>query len=64
MKITAITEIQAYALGAYYLYPEVRTVLDIGGQDTKVIALTGTGKVAKLYLFIRSVKMPCGDVQL
>ncbi len=50
LKIAAITEIQAYALGAYHLNPEARTVLDIGGQDTKVIALTGTGKVAKFEM--------------
>ena len=37
LKVTTITEIQAYALGARYLLPEARTVLDIGGQDTKVI---------------------------
>lgn len=46
----AITEIQAYARGAHYLYPEVRTVLDIGGQDTKVISLTPEGKVAKFEM--------------
>ncbi len=50
LKITAITEIQAYALGAHHLYPEARTVLDIGGQDTKVIALTAAGKVAKFEM--------------
>jgi (R)-2-hydroxyacyl-CoA dehydratese activating ATPase len=49
-QITAITEIQAYALGAHHLYPEARTVLDIGGQDTKVIALTPAGKVAKFEM--------------
>ncbi|MCK9376859.1 MAG: acyl-CoA dehydratase activase [Syntrophobacterales bacterium] len=45
--VTAITEIQAYALGAHHLAPEARTVLDIGGQDTKAIALVTNGKVAK-----------------
>jgi predicted CoA-substrate-specific enzyme activase len=50
LKINAITEIQAYALGAHHLYPEARTVLDIGGQDTKVIALTPVGKVAKFEM--------------
>lgn len=38
-----ITEIKAFALGAHYLYPDVRMVIDIGGQDTKVIALDGNG---------------------
>src|SRR5208337_5582960 len=39
-NVSTITEIQAYALGAKFLYPEARTVLDIGGQDTKVISLS------------------------
>ncbi|MGB8991408.1 MAG: acyl-CoA dehydratase activase [Desulfobaccales bacterium] len=46
-QVTAITEIQAYALGARYLCPKARTVLDIGGQDTKAIALAPDGKVLK-----------------
>jgi (R)-2-hydroxyacyl-CoA dehydratese activating ATPase len=48
--VATITEIQAYALGARFLYPETRTVLDIGGQDTKVILLTPHGKVAKFEM--------------
>ena len=48
--ITAITEIQAYALGARHLFPGARTILDIGGQDTKAIALTPEGKVAKFEM--------------
>jgi predicted CoA-substrate-specific enzyme activase len=42
----AITEIGAYALGASHLFPEARSILDIGGQDTKVILLAPGGKVA------------------
>ncbi len=49
-QVTAITEIQAYALGAFHLYPGVRTVLDIGGQDTKAISLSETGKVVKFEM--------------
>jgi predicted CoA-substrate-specific enzyme activase len=49
-QVTAITEIQAYALGAHHLEPRVRTVLDIGGQDTKAIALAETGKVVKFEM--------------
>ena len=41
-----VTEIKAYALGAFALYPEARAVLDIGGQDTKAIALRSDGRVA------------------
>ena len=40
-----MTEIKAYATGAAALYPQASAVLDIGGQDTKVIALGPGGKV-------------------
>ncbi len=40
-----ITEITCHGRGAYYLNPEVRTVIDIGGQDSKVISLNDKGKV-------------------
>jgi predicted CoA-substrate-specific enzyme activase len=48
--VTTITEIQAYALGARFLFPAARTVLDIGGQDTKVISLLPNGKVGKFEM--------------
>ena len=40
-----ITEIKAHAMGARYFFPGCRTVIDIGGQDSKVIALSDEGKV-------------------
>jgi predicted CoA-substrate-specific enzyme activase len=40
-----VTEIKAYAVGASRLFPRASGVLDIGGQDTKVIALGADGKV-------------------
>ena len=49
-EITAITEIQAYAAGARFIAPKTRTVLDIGGQDTKVIALNAAGRVARFEM--------------
>jgi predicted CoA-substrate-specific enzyme activase len=39
-----VTEIKAYAQGAYFLFPLCRTVIDIGGQDSKVIRVN-QGKV-------------------
>ncbi len=45
-----ITEIKAYGTGAAALYPGIRGVLDIGGQDTKVITLDGKGKVLKFEM--------------
>jgi (R)-2-hydroxyacyl-CoA dehydratese activating ATPase len=50
MHVTTITEIQAYALGARFLFPKARTVLDIGGQDTKAISLLPNGKVGKFEM--------------
>ncbi len=41
-----VTEITCHARGALRLYPEARTVLDIGGQDSKVIRIGADGKVA------------------
>ena len=40
-----VTEIKAYALGARAAFPLASGVLDIGGQDTKVIALGADGRV-------------------
>ena len=40
-----VTEIKAYAVGAHALFPDAASVLDIGGQDTKSIALGPAGKV-------------------
>lgn len=44
-RCEVVTEIKAYATGAAALYPEAASVLDIGGQDTKVIALGAGGRV-------------------
>jgi len=45
-----VTEIKAYGAGATALYPGVRSVLDIGGQDTKVISINENGKVVKFEM--------------
>jgi predicted CoA-substrate-specific enzyme activase len=39
-----VTEISCYARGIQHLYPEVQTVIDIGGQDSKVVAVGPGGK--------------------
>ncbi len=39
-----VTEISCYAKGMAHLFPDVRTVIDIGGQDSKVIAVGKNGK--------------------
>lgn len=40
-----VTEISCHALGAKFLVPDAMTVLDIGGQDSKLISLDDTGNV-------------------
>jgi predicted CoA-substrate-specific enzyme activase len=40
-----VTEISCHALGAFSLYPDTGTVIDIGGQDSKVIRVGPGGKV-------------------
>lgn len=45
-----VSEIKAFAAGARYLYPECRTVIDIGGQDCKVIRLSPYGGVQKFEM--------------
>ncbi len=39
-----ITEITCHARGAFFIHPLTRTVIDIGGQDSKVIRLDKQGR--------------------
>lgn len=45
-----VTEIKAHAAGARYFFPEAATVLDIGGQDSKAIAMNSSGRVVKFEM--------------
>lgn len=49
-RAETITEIQAHALGATRTFPGCGSILDIGGQDTKAIALDSRGKVRKFEM--------------
>jgi predicted CoA-substrate-specific enzyme activase len=40
-----VTEITCHARGVRHLHPDARTVVDVGGQDSKVIRLDGKGLV-------------------
>jgi len=40
-----VTEITCHARGACFVLPETRTVIDLGGQDSKAIAIDERGKV-------------------
>jgi len=45
-----VTEITCHAKGARFLFPKTRTVIDIGGQDSKVIAVAEDGSVADFIM--------------
>lgn len=45
-----ITEISCHAKGVAYLIPGARTVIDIGGQDVKVIKLDDSGQVENFVM--------------
>ncbi len=40
-----VTEISCHGRGAHYFNPKIRTILDIGGQDSKGIKLSDKGEV-------------------
>jgi benzoyl-CoA reductase subunit A len=44
------SEILCHGLGAHMMYPETRTVLDIGGQDTKAIQVDPAGIVENFQM--------------
>ncbi|MBU2552223.1 MAG: 2-hydroxyglutaryl-CoA dehydratase [Proteobacteria bacterium] len=41
----AVTEITCHGRGAHHLFPATRTIIDIGGQDSKVVRIDGQGRV-------------------
>ncbi|MBN1365531.1 MAG: 2-hydroxyglutaryl-CoA dehydratase [Syntrophaceae bacterium] len=45
-----ITEISCHAKGSRFLFPAAKTVIDIGGQDSKAISLTHDGKIANFAM--------------
>ncbi|OGO05572.1 MAG: CoA activase [Chloroflexi bacterium RBG_13_54_8] len=45
-----VSEITCHARGAYWLCPTVRTVVDIGGQDCKVMSVSDKGKVLEFVM--------------
>jgi predicted CoA-substrate-specific enzyme activase len=45
-----VTEIKAFAIGSRHLYPDCHTVIDIGGQDSKVILISDKGEVQKFEM--------------
>jgi (R)-2-hydroxyacyl-CoA dehydratese activating ATPase len=45
-----VTEISCHAKGAHYYFPAAKTVIDIGGQDAKIIRLSDTGNIIDFVL--------------
>ncbi len=42
---TQVTEISCHGRGAVHLFPNTRTVVDMGGQDTKAISVSADGEI-------------------
>jgi predicted CoA-substrate-specific enzyme activase len=49
-KCSVISEIKAFSLGVHSINPKCKTILDIGGQDTKAIALDEKGRMKKFVM--------------
>lgn len=45
-----VTEITCHGKGAHFLDPDIRTVIDIGGQDSKVIKLDEQGNITDFLM--------------
>jgi predicted CoA-substrate-specific enzyme activase len=45
-----VTEISCHGRGAHYFNPAIRTILDIGGQDSKAIKLNESGEVTDFVM--------------
>jgi predicted CoA-substrate-specific enzyme activase len=46
----SVTEIMCHAAGARHINPLIRSIIDIGGQDSKAILLDDRGKVANFAM--------------
>lgn len=46
----AVPEVICHGRGTWHVLPEVRTIIDIGGQDVKVIELDSDGNVTKFEM--------------
>ena len=45
-----VTEITCHAMGIHFLAPDIRMVIDIGGQDSKVIRVSESGYAETFYM--------------
>ena len=45
-----VSELTCHALGVHYVCPGARTVIDIGGQDAKVLSLNEEGRMINFVM--------------
>ena len=45
-----VSELSCHARGVYHVFPDVRTIIDIGGQDAKVMALNDQGRMSNFLM--------------
>lgn len=45
-----VSEISCHAMGTFFCKPDIKTIVDIGGQDVKAIALDGNGSVLEFAM--------------
>lgn len=45
-----VSELSCHAIGAHEVFPEVRTVIDIGGQDAKVLRISENGTLENFIM--------------
>lgn len=45
-----VTEITCHARGLHFMHPQTRSIIDVGGQDSKAIAINDRGKVMKFAM--------------
>ena len=45
-----MSELSCHARGVHHLLPEVRTIIDIGGQDAKILSLASDGRLTEFLM--------------
>lgn len=45
-----VTEITCHTRGVHFLFPKTKTIIDVGGQDSKAISISETGKVLNFVM--------------
>lgn len=45
-----VSELTCHALGGRFIFPDLRTLIDIGGQDAKIISLSESGRMSNFVM--------------